>query len=157
MRECMRPVVVAGALLLTSEVCAAQTAATWQEDLRRCLIAKPIDGGRVVVANDEGKLSIDVQRPQDEGETAKYVIRFDEGRSIESAPENNSQTSYPHVLGTYASIAPQFRDSRTLGISITAANKPTEEIRILIGNGARAMAFLKRCEDYWRRYHRRHR
>jgi hypothetical protein len=155
MQKCTAGVVLGSALLMISEVCAAQTGPAWQEDLRRCLIAKPIHGGRVVIANDQGKLTIDVQRPQDESETAKYVITFDDGRSINSAPEDNAQGSYPHVLGTYASIAPRFSNSRTLAISITAPNKPNDEIRVSIGNGAKAMAFLKHCEDYWRRYHTR--
>jgi hypothetical protein len=153
MQKYTTAVVLASALLMISEVCAAQTRPDWQEDLRRCLISKPITGGRVVIANDEGRLSIDVQRPaQDDESETNYVVRLDDRRSINSAPDNNAQTSYPHVLGTHASIASDFSNSRTLAISITAPNKPNDEIRVSIGNGARAMAFLAHCEDYWRHH-----
>jgi hypothetical protein len=147
--------------LLTAHVCLAAPAGAWEEDLRRCMIYKPIQDGRVVIANDESVLEIDVQREGDANEgadTKTYVITFDDRTPIDTTPPKNASGGiYDHRLGTYAAIAPIFSKARNMTISITASDKLAEAIIVSIGNGTKAMAFLKKCADYWRRYHNKRR
>jgi hypothetical protein len=49
------------AAMVATNACTAAQLGVWEEDLRRCMIYKPIDGGRVAVANDEGAIEIEVQ------------------------------------------------------------------------------------------------
>jgi hypothetical protein len=124
------------------------------------MIYKPVEGGRVVIANNEGTLEIDVQRDgtADEGaDGQKYMITFDNGMAVGTRPTNASAGIYDNELGSYATIAPMFAKARSMTISITAPSTPAQMITVPVGNGQKAMAFLKRCDDYWRRYHSRHR
>jgi hypothetical protein len=147
--------------LLTTHVGAAAQAGAWEEDFRRCMIYKPIPGGRVVIANDEGVLEIDAQRDGDANEgtdTKTYMVAFDDRSPIDTTPPRNASAGvYDHRLGTYAAIAPMFAKARNMTISITAADKPADTIAVSIGDGTKAMAFLKKCDDYWRRYNNKHR
>jgi hypothetical protein len=146
-------------LIVTHNCYAAQDGA-WQEDLRRCMIYKPIEGGRVVIANNEGTLEIDVQREgtADEGtDGQEYLVDFDNGMAVSTRPTNASAGIYDNELGSYATIAPVFAKARSIMISITGGNAPAQSITVPVGNGQKAMAFLKKCDEYWRRYHSRHR
>jgi hypothetical protein len=64
---------------------------------------------------------------------------------------------YDNELGSYATIAPLFAKARSMTISITPRNAAAQAITVPVGNGQKAMAFLKKCDDYWRRYHSKHR
>jgi hypothetical protein len=146
--------------LFCAHVCLAAPAGAWDEDLRRCMIYKPLNGGRVVIANDRRVLEIDVQRNGDaNAETDKrtFLITFDNRTPIDTtAPQKVYAGIYIHTLGTYAAIAPVFAKARNMMIVITAPDKPVNAITVRIGNGSKAMAFLKNCDDYWRRYHHKH-
>lgn len=152
---------LAAPALIISDACHAAQSGVWEEDLRRCMIYKAINRGRVVIANDEGHLDIEVQRDGDgdeEADTRTYVITFDDRAPIDSTPPRNAGAGiYDHRLGTYATIAPVFSKARKMTILITAPDKPEDTITVPIGNGVKAIAFLKRCEDYWRRYHKKQR
>ena len=140
--------------------CFAVQDGAWQEDLRRCMIYKPIEGGRVVIANNEGTLEIDVQREgaADEGTDAqKYLVTFDNGLAVSTRPTNASAGIYDNELGSYATIAPAFAKARSMTISITGGNTAVQAITVPVGNGQKAMAFLKKCDEYWRRYQSKHR
>src|SRR3979490_908218 len=83
---------LAAPVLIVSHACHAALAGVWEEDFRRCMIYQAIDGGRVVVANDEGRLEIDVQREGDaNGESdATYVITFDNRAPIDATSSENA-------------------------------------------------------------------
>jgi hypothetical protein len=146
-------------VLFTAHASHAAQTDSWEEDLRRCMIYKAIDSGRrVVIANDEGALEIEVQREDSDNteEAVKtYIVTFD--NRTPSPPMNAVEGIYPHKLGTYATIAPVFAKARTMKISITAPDEPEDTVTVHIGNGAKAMAFLKKCNDYWRRYNNKRR
>jgi hypothetical protein len=152
---------LAAPVLIVSHACHAAPAGLWEEDFRRCMIYQAIDGGRVVVANDEGRLEIDVQREGDatgESDATKYVITLDNRAPIDAASSKNAGAGiYDHWLGNYAAVAPIFAKARQLTILITAAAKPAETITIPIRNGAKAMAFLKKCDDHWRNFRKKQR
>lgn len=151
---------LAAPVLIVSHACHAAPAGVWEEDFRRCMIYQAIDGGRVVVANNEGRLEIDVQRDGDAREEAeaKYVITFDNRAPIDAASSKNAGAGiYDHWLGNYAAVAPIFAKARQLTIQITAPAKPAETVTIPIRNGAKAMAFLKKCDDHWRNFRKRQR
>jgi hypothetical protein len=139
-------------LVVLVQAGSASQPAAWEEDFRRCLIAQPIDDGRVVIEIDEERLAMDVQRGKDEDETSTYVITFDNHPPINIYSQKNPAGGYPHVLGTYRSIAPVLSKARTMTISVTASDKHNDVITVAVGNGGKAMAFLKKCDDYWRRY-----
>ena len=106
-------------------------------------------------------LDIDVQRDFSGGEgtdIGTYVVTFDDRTPIDTTPPKDAEPGiYDHKLGAYTMIAPMFSKARTMTILITAPDKPPEALTVPIVNGVKAMAFLKRCEDYWRRYHKKHR
>lgn len=132
----------------------AQTAApgTWSQDQRRCLIAQPVAGGRVVIANDEGSLEIDVQRGEDDSEAWTLLVAFDGGPPIDTTPRDTSSFGlFHHRLGTYGAVAPVFSKAREMAITIRGPNKPDEMLRVPVGQGVQAMTFLKKCADDWRR------
>jgi hypothetical protein len=90
--------------LLISHVCFAAQDGAWQEDLRRCMIYKPIEGGRVVIANDEGTLEIDVQRDgtADGGtDGQKYMIAFDNGMAVSKLRRNPSRRQREDVAAPF--------------------------------------------------------
>ncbi|MFD2182250.1 hypothetical protein [Rhodoplanes azumiensis] len=126
----------------------------WSEDLRRCLVTKDIDGGRVVLAIDEGVVEIDVQRGTD-SDAETYKVSFDGGAPIDTTPPNGATGLYAHRLGTLGTVTPVLSKAKRMTIAITAADKPPETITIAVGNGAKAMAFLKKCAAYWDRRNRK--
>ena len=139
---------------------AAATRGAWEEDMRRCMIYKPIEGGRVVIANDEGVLEIDVQtesNTNDPNKPDKYSISFDGGPPIDATPPKDASGIYDNRLGSYKGIAPVFAKAHGMTIAIAAADSPARTVMVPIGDGAKAMAFLKKCEDYWRRQNAKHR
>jgi hypothetical protein len=136
--------------------CLGAPAGEWNEDLRRCLVSKDIQGGRVVLANDEGIIEIDVQRGTD-SDSETYTISFDGQPPIDTTPPKNTTGVYQHRLGPLGTVAPVFSKARRMVISIATADKRAETITIEIGNGAKAMAFLKKCNDYWERQNRKRR
>ena len=152
----------AGFALLLAALCGAfplaavGAPAAWQEDLRRCMIYLPIEHGRVAIAYDEDILEIDVQRDDDWRERAAttYVVTFDDRAPIETKPPE-TRGILDHVLGPYATIAPIFAKTKTMKIAMTPPDKPTEVLTIKIGNGAKAMAFLKKCKEYYERKRRK--
>jgi hypothetical protein len=154
---------LATSALIICHVCHAAQSGSWEEDLRRCMIYKPISGGRVVIANDEGNLEIDVQRDgnaNEEDDKQLYIVTFDDRKPIDTTrPQNVDGGIYNHRLGTHAAISPIFAKARKITIVITAPVKPAvpETITVPIGDGARAMSFLKRCDDYWRRNRKKQR
>lgn len=113
-------------------------------------------GGRVVLAIDAGAIAIDAQLEGvvTEGTPpVKYKVRFDSRPPIETVPDAATSAN---TLGTYAAIAPIFAKARNLTILIPSPDKPDRTITIAIGDGAGAMAFLKKCDDYWRRWRAKH-
>jgi hypothetical protein len=145
-------------IILLVKTCFSADSIVWGEDHRRCMVSKGIPDGRVLISNDEGILEIDVQREGDtktKGET--YTITFDDRQPI-LITTTNEPGIFDHRLGSYKSVAPIISKARLMKISITGSDRPSNLIVVPIGKGAKAMAFLKKCEDYWRRYHsRRHR
>jgi hypothetical protein len=140
-------------IILLGNACLSADSIVWGEDLRRCMVSKGIPNGRVVISNNEGNLEIDVQREGDtntKGET--YTITFDDRQPISITPTNGI---FDHRLGSYKFVAPIISKARLMKISITGSDRPNDLIVVPIGKGAKAMAFLKKCEDYWRRYHGR--
>jgi hypothetical protein len=145
------------AAMVATNACTAAQLGVWEEDLRRCMIYKPIDGGRVAVANDEGAIEIEVQGERaatDGAQPIKYMVTFDSRPPIDATPEGST---LDNKLGSYAAIAPIFAKAQNMTISITAPNAPARAVTIQIGDGAKAMGFLKKCEDYWRRRNAKHR
>lgn len=126
----------------------------WNEDLRRCLVTKDIDGGRVVLAIDEGVIEIDVQRGTD-SDAETYKVSFDGGAPIDTTPPKGATGLYEHRLGAFSTVSPVISRAKKMAIAITAADKPPETITITVGNGAKAMAFLKKCAAYWDRRNRK--
>jgi hypothetical protein len=159
MKHCTIMLMLAAPYLCIAPAAPAAQADSWEEDLRRCMIYKAIDSDRrVVIANDEGVLEIELQQNDTENsqEAEKtYVVTFD--NRPPSPPMNAVEGIYPYRLGSYAAIAPIFAKARNMTISITAPDQPANSITVHIGNGAKAMAFLKKCHDYWRRYNNKHR
>ena len=123
------------------------------------MIDKPIHGGRVVIANNEGVLEIDVQREDDATifrDTRTFMIAFDDHTPIDTTPPKNAEAEiYEHRLGTYAATAAVFAKARNMTISIAAPDKPLETLTVPIGNGVKAMAFLKKCDDCYRHRNKR--
>lgn len=117
------------------------------------MIDQHIQGGRVVIAIDEGILDIDVQRDGDPSflnDTRTFMIAFDDRAPIDTTPPKGYMSIYNHRLGTYAAIAKMFAKSRNMTISITGPESPSEAVTVPIANGAKAMAFLKKCDSYYR-------
>jgi len=85
----------------------------------------------VAVANDEGRLEIDVQRERDANEDSaetKYAITFDNRAPIDAASSKNAGAGiYDHWLGNYAAVAPIFAKARQLTILITAPRPGKKE------------------------------
>jgi hypothetical protein len=144
-------------LLQAAKTCAESGA--WQEDQRRCTIYLPIKGGRIAIADDEGVLWIDVQPDGGDADRAvpdKYTIGFDKGAPIDGAPKDGNTGMFDNRLGIYAAVAPVFSKAREMTISIKPATDPAHTLIVKVGNGAKAMAFLKKCESYWRNYNEKH-
>ena len=118
----------------------------WQQDFRRCLISKPIDGGRVVLTIDAGSIAIDAQwdgAGAESAQPAKYKVAFDDRAPIETVPDAATAES---TLGPVASIAPLFAKARNLTILVPGLDAPDRTVTVAIGDGAGAMAFLKKCD-----------
>jgi len=157
MRKYAVPALSAAAVSFAAAHGAAAPAA-WQEDLRRCMIYMPIEGGRVVIANDDGVLEIDVKPEADgAGTSEKFTVTFDARTPIDTTPPQGASGIYDHRLGTFEAIAPVFARARDMAIAIMSSNAPARSIAVPVGNGAKAMAFLKKCNDYWRRQNAKHR
>jgi hypothetical protein len=133
---------------------------TWQEDLRRCMVYKRIFGGRIAIAIDEGVLWIDVQ-PEGGDATKtvpdKYRITFDNGTPIDGTAKDAEPGIFDNKLGAYSAVAATFSKAKEMKVSISSETTPVRAITVPLGNGAKAMAFLKTCEAYWRRHNARHR
>jgi hypothetical protein len=160
MPKCTIALILAAlAVFVAVPACRAAPDDAWEEDLRRCMIYKPVHGGRVVIANNEGVLEIDVQRDGDATagtDTRTFMIAFDDRTPIDTTPPKNAEAGiYDHRFGTYAAIAAVFAKTRNMTISIAVPDKPSETLTVPIGNGAKAMAFLKKCDDYWRHRNKR--
>lgn len=144
-------------IILSANACLAADSSVWDEDLRRCMVSKGIPDGRVVIRNDEGNLEIEVQRKGDKKiQTETYTITFDDRQPI-SIPSTNEKGVFDHPLGSYKFAAPIISKARLMKISIAGSDRPNDLVIVPIGKGAKAMAFLKKCDDYWRRYHSRRR
>jgi hypothetical protein len=63
---------------------------------------------------------------------------------------------FDNRLGIYAAVAPLFSKAKEMTIAIKPATDPARTLTVKVGNGAKAMAFLKKCEGYWRNYNKRH-
>ena len=146
-------------LLYAASACAAAESGSWQEDQRRCMIYLPIKDGRVAIADDDGALWIDVQPgggAADKPEPDKYTIAFDRGAPIDGAREDGNTGVFDNRLGSYAAVAPVFSKAKEMTISIKPKTGPARTLIVKVGNGAKAMAFLKKCEKYWRGYNKKH-
>jgi hypothetical protein len=146
-------------LLYAGETCAAAESGTWQEDQRRCAVYLAIEDGRVAIADDDGVLWIDVQPQGGAANTTgpnKYTIAFDKGASIDGVPTDGNTGIFDNRLGTYAAIAPVFSKAKEMTISIKPTTNLARTLVVKVGNGAKAMAFLKKCETYWRDYNKKH-
>jgi hypothetical protein len=145
-------------LLYAVTSCAAAASGAWREDQRRCMIYLPIKGGRIAIADDEGVLWIDVQLEggnTDRAEPDRYTIVFDNGAPIDGAPKDGGTGMFDNRLGSYAALAPVFSKAKHMTISIKPMTDPAHALTVNVGNGAKAMAFLKKCEVYWRDYNKK--
>jgi hypothetical protein len=145
-------------LLSAAKTCAAAESGAWQEDQRRCMICLPIKGGRIAIADDDGVLWIDLQPEGGDADKAvpdKYTIAFDKGAPIDGAPKDGNTGMFDNRLGIYAAVAPVFFKAKEMTISIKPATDPARTLTVKVGNGAKAMAFLKKCEVYWRNYNKK--
>jgi hypothetical protein len=145
--------------LYAAGTCAAAESGSWQEDQRRCMIYLAIKDGRIAIADNEGVLWIDVQ-PEggaaDKAEPDKYTIAFDKGAPIDGAPKDGNTGMFDNRLGTYAAVAPVFSKAKEMTISIKPTTDLARTLIVKFGNGAKAMAFLKKCEVQWRDYNKKH-
>jgi hypothetical protein len=138
--------------------CGAAASSAWQEDQRRCMIYLPIKGGRIAIADDEGVLWIDVQLEGGNADKAapdRYTIVFDNGAPIDGAPKDGGTGMFDNRLGIYAALAPVFSKAKEMTISIKPVTDPARALAVKVGDGAKAMAFLKKCEVYWRNYNKK--
>jgi hypothetical protein len=150
---------IGGADVLAAPQRAATPANEWQEDFRRCLIRKPFDGGTVTISTTNGSLEIDVLWTDD---TALDAFKATEIRAaidqkqIELQPRKGDagETVYAYELGSFATVAPLLSNGRWLALSLT--DHPERNLRLAIGNGRKAMGFLKKCHDYWEKWRQRH-
>jgi hypothetical protein len=145
-------------LLHAAKASAAVESGAWQEDQRRCMISLPIKGGRIAIADDDGVLWIDVQPEGEDAAKAvpdKYTIAFDTGAPIDGAPKDGNTGMFDNRLGIYATVAPVFSKAKAMTISIKPATDPARTLTVKVGNGAKAMAFLKKCEVHWRNYNKK--
>ena len=150
---------VCGANVLAAPQRAATAANDWVEDFRRCLIRKPFDGGTVTISTTNGSLEIDVLWTDDTGldalRAAEIRAEIDQ-KQIEMRPRKGDagETVYAYELGSFATVAPLLSNGRWLALSL--ADHPERNLRLAIGNGRKAMGFLKKCHDYWEKWRKRH-
>jgi hypothetical protein len=63
---------------------------------------------------------------------------------------------FDNRLGSYAALAALLSKAKQMTISIKPVTDPARALTVKVGNGAKAMAFLKKCEVYWRDYNKKH-
>ena len=150
---------VCGADVLAAPQRAATAANDWAEDFRRCLIRKPFDGGTVTISTTNGSLEIDVLWTDDTGldafKAAEIRAEIDR-KQIEMRPRKSDlgEAVYAYELGSFATVAPLLSNGQWLAFSL--ADHPERNLRLAIGNGRKAMGFLKKCHDYWEKWRQRH-
>lgn len=148
-----------GADVLAAPQRAAAAASDWQEDFRRCLIRKPFDGGTVTISTTDGSLEIDVlwtdDTTLDAFKAAEIRAAIDQ-KQIEMPPRKGDagETVLAYELGSFATVAPLLSNGRWLTLSL--ADHSERNLRLPIGNGRKAMGFLKKCHDYWENWRKRH-
>ena len=166
MRLLLLPVLAVGLLMYVcgADVLAApQRAATlsnnWQEDFRRCLIRKPFEGGTLTISTTDGSLEIDVLWTDDtrlDAFKAAEIRAEIDRKQIELQPRKSDggETMLAYELGSFATIAPLLSNGRWLALSF--ADHIERNLRLPVGNGRKAMGFLKKCHDYWEEWRQRH-
>jgi hypothetical protein len=148
-----------GADVLAAREQRAPPANNWEEDFRRCLIRKPFDGGTVTISTTNGSLEIDVLWTDDTRldafKAAELRAEID-NKQIEMRPRQSDagETADAYELGSFATIAPILSNGRWLTLAF--ADHTERNLRLPIGNGKKAMGFLKKCHDYWEKWRQRH-
>jgi hypothetical protein len=137
----------------------AAPASDWVEDFRRCLIRKPFDGGTLTISTTDGSLEIDVLWADETGLDAfkEAEIRAEiDGKQIDMRPLKTDlgDKVYAYELGPFATVAPLLSKGRSL--SLAFADHAERNLRLPIGNGMKAIGFLKKCHDYWQKWRLRH-
>lgn len=137
----------------------AAPATDWEEDFRRCLIRKHFDRGNVTISISGSALEIyvlwdDEQRLEDLGE-ANIRAEIDRERFELQVRKSDLGTNVAtYELGPFATIAPLWSKGRELTLAF--AGHPDRDLRLPIGNGKKAIGFLNKCEDYWKKWRARH-
>jgi hypothetical protein len=155
------------ALVILASVCgggilaplgAVAAPAAWQEDFRRCLIRKPFDGGTLTISASDGALEIDVLWADDTGLDAFKATGFRaqiDQKSIDiQTLKNDAGEVYAYALGPSATIGPLLSGGRSLALAFT--DHPERDLRLEIGNGRKAVAFLEKCRNYWEKWRKQH-
>jgi hypothetical protein len=150
---------VCGADVLAAREPGTAAAGNWQEDFRRCLIRKPFDGGTVTISTTDGALEIDVLWNDDtrlDAFKAPEIRAEIDQKQIELRPRKSDvgDKVLAYELGSFATAAPLLSNGRSF--SLAFADHPERDLRLSIGNGRKAMGFLRKCHDYWEKWRQRH-
>lgn len=150
---------VCGADALAARQRADTAASNWEEDFRRCLVRKPFDGGTVTISTTNGSLEIDVlwtdDTTLDAFKAAEFLAEIDQKQiEMRARKSDVGETVLAYELGTFATVAPLLSNGRWLALSFS--DHTERNLRLPIGNGKKAMGFLKTCHDYWEKWRLRH-
>ena len=138
----------------------AAPASNWEEDFRRCLIRKTFDAGSITISLSDSSLEVYVlwsdETRLDDLKGTKIRAEIDQNQfelrpmPMKSDPEGAST----YVLGPFETIAPLWSKGRWLTLAFS--DHRDRNLRVPIGNGTKAMGFLKECKAYWEKWRKRH-
>ena len=137
----------------------AASASNWEEDLRRCLVRKYFDRGSMTLSVTNGSLEIYVRWSDGEGlekiDVAKIHVEIDQDRfDLQPQKMGAGKGANTYLLSPYPKVASLVSKGKWL--TLTFPGQSDRDLRLPIGNGKKAMGFLKKCEDYWKKWHQQH-
>ena len=133
----------------TIEIAAADS---WEEDFRRCRVLKQFSQGEVIISTGEQTVELDVHWTDgfnlDKIDAADISVRIDNAPVLHPKPlRSDVGMLYGFELGSLDTILPALSRGKQLQISIP--DNPERSVNLDIGAGGKAVAFLKKCDQYW--------
>ena len=149
--------------LLTVPAVAEAAAPNWELDNRRCRVLAKYDGVTVDITNSSGELEIwifwhdhqnNIHKSLGDYEASNLYVQVDGGTRISLEPlRAETEVLYAYRMGRYEYLAPAIAKGKTLYVGSGKGLSLTYDLT----GSKKAMKFLKECQLFWERWHKKRR
>ena len=149
--------------LLAVPALAEASAPRWELDNRRCRVLARYDGVIVDITNASGKLELSIFWHDEEQRVSKTLTDYEgdnlyfriDGEKSMSLDPLRAETGVPYgyYMGRYEDLAPAIARGKTLNIG----NGKGLSLSYDLTGSKKAIKFLKECQLFWERWHKKRR